>query len=62
MCGEERGMGWRERERERRERERDSSYQLRVPVTTDRLLTALREEGDCNHAHFTAPLYQQVRI
>ncbi len=60
MCGEgeRNGMG---RERER-ERERDSSYQLRVPVTTDRFLTALREEGDCNHAHFTAPLYQQVRI
>jgi len=31
-----------------------SSNQLRVPVTADRLLTAWQEEGDCNHAHFTA--------
>lgn len=39
-----------------------SSYQLRVPVTADRLLTAWQEEGDGNHAHFTALLCQQVRI
>jgi len=55
-CGRRRSVCvcvWRERDGLGLVRE-VSSNQLRVPVTADRLLTAWQEEGDCNHAHFTA--------